>query len=45
MDSGEKEIAYIPIRPLGKGAFGEAMLYRKVAVSVLYTGNFFILII
>ena len=33
MEAGEKETAYIPIRVLGRGAFGEAMLYRKVAVS------------
>lgn len=27
------EVTYVPIRVLGKGAFGEAVLYRKVEVS------------
>lgn len=25
---------YIPVRTLGRGAFGEAVLYRKIEVSV-----------
>lgn len=28
-----QETAYIPIRVLGRGAFGEAVLYRRVEVS------------
>jgi len=28
------EVTYIPIRVLGKGAFGEATLYRRVEVVV-----------
>lgn len=32
--SGSQDFAYVPIRVLGRGAFGEAVLYRKVAVSV-----------
>ena len=28
-----QEAEYVPIRTLGKGAYGEAVLYRKVAVS------------
>ena len=32
--SGEEEkLHYIPIRILGKGAFGEATLYRRTEVS------------
>ena len=30
---GSQETAYIPIRVLGRGAFGEAVLYRKVEAS------------
>ena len=30
---GSQATAYVPIRVLGRGAFGEAVLYRKVAVS------------
>ena len=30
---GSQETAYIPIRILGRGAFGEAVLYRKCEVS------------
>ena len=30
-----QESAYVYIRVLGKGAFGEAVLYRKVAVSTM----------
>ena len=29
-----QESAYVPIRVLGRGAFGEAVLYRKVTVSM-----------
>lgn len=28
------EVTYIPIRVLGKGAFGEATLYRRVEVRL-----------
>ena len=31
---GALETTYIPIRILGRGAFGEAVLYRKSDVSV-----------
>lgn len=27
------EVTYVPIKKLGKGAFGEAVLYRKVEVT------------
>ena len=32
-----QETAYIPIRVLGRGAFGEAVLYRKVEVCVIFS--------
>ena len=35
-DESPTEVTYIPIRVLGKGAFGEATLYRRVEVSKTY---------
>ena len=31
---GSQETGYIPVRVLGRGAFGEAVLYRKVEAGV-----------
>ena len=31
---GLQETAYIPVRILGRGAFGEAVLYRKIQAGV-----------
>lgn len=32
-DESPTEVTYVPIRVLGKGAFGEATLYRRVEAS------------
>lgn len=40
--SGEEEkLHYIPIRVLGKGAFGEATLYRRTEVGINSIFNFY----
>ena len=36
---GSQETAYIPVRVLGRGAFGEAVLYRKVEVSAVRSSH------
>ena len=44
VNEGSQETAYIPIRVLGRGAFGEAVLYRKYGVSccqITISVNFF----
>ena len=35
-DESPTEVTYVPIRVLGKGAFGEATLYRRVEVLQLF---------
>ena len=35
-----QEASYMPIRVLGKGAFGEAVLYRKTEVDGKMQNNF-----
>ena len=36
---GSQQTAYIPIRLLGRGAFGDAVLYRKVEVRYGFHSN------
>lgn len=35
----QEELHYIPIRVLGRGAFGEATLYRRTEVAALGSGH------
>lgn len=35
----QEELHYIPIRVLGRGAFGEATLYRRTEVAALASGH------
>lgn len=35
----QEELHYIPIRVLGRGAFGEATLYRRTEVAALSSGR------